>query len=214
MKTYPSIIGPNKAPHNPCYVFVKYDGQNIRCEWSRKRGWYKFGTRNRLLDEKDIVWGRSVELFKNKYGDDLERVFKTEKSFRSVDNVIVFSEFFGSKTLAGMHQPDETEWNVVLFDVNVHKKGILGPKEFLDIFGHLDVAELVFEGNMGPELIKNVREELIPLASQYEVRNEVPEGVICKGGTGHNLWMCKIKTNRYLQEIKSRYESDWIKHWE
>lgn len=26
MKSYPSIPGPSKAPHEPCIAFVKYDG--------------------------------------------------------------------------------------------------------------------------------------------------------------------------------------------
>ncbi len=216
MKQYPSIDGPTKAPRQPCYAFVKYDGSNLRAEWSKKRGWYKFGTRECMLDETDPVFGKAPDLFKNKYGDDLIKVFRTDKRFRSIDNVIVFFEFFGSKSFGGMHFPDDPAWNVVLFDVNPIRQGILGPKEFIDHFGHLEIAELVYTGNMGEELIKNVREELIPIDSKFDVRAEVPEGVICKGSvTGkHNLWMCKIKTDRYKEELRKRYQSDWIKYWE
>ena len=213
MKTYWSIDGPSKAPREFCYQFVKYDGSNIRAEWSKKRGWYKFGTRKCMIDEKDPIFGRAVPLFKQKYGDDLAKVFTSEKLFEGVQSVVVFAEFFGSKSFAGMHFPDDTAWDIVLFDVNLHKKGMLGPKEFIDHFGHLKVAELVDSGNLNEEVIEAVRKETIPLESKYEIKTEVPEGVICKGGKGHNLWMCKIKTERYKDELRKRYETDWVKIW-
>lgn len=166
-----------------------------------------------MLDPNDPIFGRAVPLFVNKYGDDLAKVFKTEKLFRGVQNVVVFGEFFGSKSIAGMHFPEDELWDVVLFDVNPHKKGILGPKSFLDHFGHLKVAELVTQCGMGQQLIEQVRKETIPLASKYDVHTEVPEGVICKGGDRHELWMCKIKTERYRDELKKRYRADWLKYW-
>lgn len=216
MKTYPHIDGPDKAPRKPCYVFVKYDGSNIRAEWSKKRGWHKFGTRTQLLDETDPIFGRAPLFFQAKYGDDLAKVFTTEKSFRSIDRFTVFFEYFGSQSFGGMHYPDDPKWDTVLFDVNPHRKGILGPKEFLDIFGHLQIAELVCQCNMGEELIQNVRKELIDINSKYDVRAEIPEGVIVKGGDGskHDLWMRKIKTERYKEELKKRYRMDWESKWE
>lgn len=214
MKEYWSIPGPSKAPKQPAYVFHKYDGSNIRCEWNKKQGWYKFGTRHVLLDPNDPIFGRAVPLFVNKYGDDLVKVFKTEKLFRGVQSVTVFAEFFGSKSFAGMHYPDDLLWDIVLFDVNPHKKGYLGPKEFVDHFGHLKVAELLMTCNMGEQLVQQVRKETIPLESAYEIKTEVPEGVVVKGGTSHKLWMAKIKTERYKAELKKRYVVDWEKFWE
>lgn len=167
-----------------------------------------------MLDEQDPIFGRAATLFKEKYGDGLEQVFKAEKSFRSIDNFTVFYEFFGSKSFGGMHFPDDTAWNVVLFDVNPLRKGILGPKDFLDIFGHLPVAELICQCGMGEELIQKVRKEEIVVESKFDVKTEVPEGVICKSGRGHDLWMCKIKTERYREELKKRYVVDWEKFWE
>jgi hypothetical protein len=186
----------------------------MRAEWSKKRGWYKFGTRKCMIDETDEIFGRSCTLFKAKYGDDLEKVFKTEKIFNGVQNVVAFFEFFGTKSFAGMHFPDEQQWDVVLFDLNLHKKGMLGPKEFLDSVGHLKVAELIFQGNLGEELIQNVRTEVLNCESKYDIKTEVPEGIVCKGDKGHNLWMAKIKTNRYKEELKKRYQNDWEKHWD
>lgn len=214
MKTYPSITGPSKVPISYCHAFVKYDGSNIRAEWSKKRSWYKYGTRTQLLDTNDKVFGKSVDLFKNKYADGLEQVFKSEKCFLGIDSVTVFFEFFGSKSFAGMHFPDDPIWDVVLFDVNPLRKGFLPAQQFLDLFGHLHVAELVYEGPMSEDFVKQVRKETISVSSKYRSKQEVPEGVICKGGTSHDFWMCKIKTERYKAELQKRYQSDWINFWE
>lgn len=216
MKHYPSIQHSAKAPHQACYAFVKYDGSNLRFEWSKKKGWHKFGTRNLLFDESSYVFGPAVPLFLQKYADDLSKVFQKEKSFRSIDRFIVFAEWFGAKSFAGAHEPDDPK-DIVLFDVNPHKKGIIGPKQFLDIFGHLPVAECIWNGNLGEELISNVRAsnfEFIDFVSKYDIKSEVPEGIICKGGDSHNLWMCKIKTQNYLEQLKKRYVQDWEKLWE
>ncbi len=218
MKEYPSIQGPSNAPRQPCYGFVKYDGSNCRAEWNKKQGWYKFGTRTQLIDHNHPIFGRAVPTFLTKYGDDLEAVFKKEKHFRGVRNVIVFFEYFGAKSFAGMHFPDDDKWNAVLFDVNPITKGFLSPKEFVDHFGHLSVAELIWQGNMGEQLIQNVRKETMPegisLESKYEIKTEIPEGIIIKGGSSHKLWMAKIKTERYKEALKQRYRMDWEKYWE
>ena len=49
MKQYPSISG--KLVNTKIYAFDKLDGSNIRGTWSKKRGFYKFGTRTQMLDE-------------------------------------------------------------------------------------------------------------------------------------------------------------------
>lgn len=213
MKSYPSILCSSKGPHLDCYVFVKYDGSNLRFEWSKKRGWYKFGTRNQLFDKTTPIFGEAIDLFFQKYGDDLENVFKRDKFFRGIDNFIVFCEWFGSKTFAGMHQKFDNK-EIVLFDVNPVKKGILGPKQFVDTFGHLHIAELLDQRKYGNQLIKDVREGIFDCSSKFNIRNEIPEGVICKGGSGHNLWMAKIKTQQYYDKLKEVYKDDWAKHWE
>lgn len=46
MITYPSLDYYFDYPEIYIYAFDKLDGSNIRFEWSRKRGFYKFGTRN------------------------------------------------------------------------------------------------------------------------------------------------------------------------
>jgi hypothetical protein len=188
------------------------DGSNLRFGWSKKKGWHKFGTRKLMIDETSSMFGPAIPLFMQKYADDLEKVFKT-KEFRSVTEVIVYCEWFGAKSFAGWHDPDDPK-DLVLFDVNPIKKGILGPKEFLDNFGHLKVAECLGLQNLNEELIDNVRNEKIDITSKYPIKTEIPEGVICKGNSGHDLWMCKIKTTRYYEVLKDRHPQDWEDLWE
>lgn len=212
MKAYPSIDGPSGGHHKPCYGFVKYDGSNLRFEWSRKRGWYKFGTRKMMIDHTHPIFGQAIPLFLQKYGDSVEQVFKNEKLFRGVQSVVVFAEWFGALSLSGAHRPWD-KFDIVLFDVSPHKKGLLGPKQFIDHFSHLPVAELVYTGNFGDALVESICKETFDFASKYDVRPEIPEGIVCKGGTGHDLWMCKVKTARYKEALKTLYEADWVKHW-
>jgi hypothetical protein len=207
MKSYPSINNSSKAPRQPCYGFVKYDGSNLRFEWSKKRGWHKFGTRNLLFDETSM-FGPAIPLFKQKYGDDLEAVFKKSKMFRGVDRVIVFAEWFGAKSFAGQHEDGDPK-DIVLFDVNPITKGMLGPKEFLDEFGHLQVAEMIYQGNLNEEIIAAVKESKYDFVSKYPIKTEVPEGMIVKGGKGHDLWMAKIKCHAYFEELRKRKPMDW-----
>ena len=216
MKSYRNIDGPSGGHKGkPCYAFVKYDGSNLRFEWSRKRGWYKFGTRKTMFDETHKIFGSSIQLFLDKYGDALPKVFQKEKMFQGVRNFVVFAEWFGAKSFSGAHKPWDKQHNIVLFDVNPMKKGLLGPKQFLDLFGHLSVAEVVYQGNFGAWLVEAVRkEEEIDIESKYEVKAEIPEGVVCKGGDGHKIWMAKIKTERYKAALKELYEADWEKYWE
>jgi len=39
------------------YSFIKYDGSNLRFCWNRKRGWYKFGSRNVMIDKNTPILG-------------------------------------------------------------------------------------------------------------------------------------------------------------
>lgn len=60
MKQYPSIDG--HIVHLPVIAFDKLDGSNIRCEWNRKKGLHKFGSRKVLLGADHTVLGESREL--------------------------------------------------------------------------------------------------------------------------------------------------------
>ena len=209
MRQYPSI--PPAVHHigQPCVAFYKLDGSNLRFEWSKKAGWNKFGTRERLFDQTDPVFGTAIEIFKQTYAEDLEQVFKKEKALRNCQSIIVFAEFVGERSFAGQHREEDTK-EVVLFDVNPHKQGILGPREFLDYFGHLKTAKVLYQGNMTPGFINEVKESKLSGLNDEKVH----EGVICKGGSGHKVWMCKIKTTAYREKLKETYADSWQQYWE
>jgi hypothetical protein len=212
MKEYPKTFGFHHALiGKPCVAFYKYDGSNLRFEYSRKqKKWYKFGTRRHLFAEGDPEYGASLPIFFKKYADGLAKVFHDTKSWRSVDHMIVFAEYFGPHSFAGRHDPqrlgveNNDPKDLVLFDVNIHRKGLLGPEEFLKYFGHLPVAEVVCQGLLTEKFFKDVRE------NKYSLN----EGVMCKGSTGHDLWMCKIKTLSYLKKLKEMYAERWNEFWE
>lgn len=201
MKLYPSIQGSSKAPRKQCIAFYKYDGSNLRSEWNKKTGWSKFGTRKRLFDESDPDFGPAIEIFHNTLAKDLENVFA--KKYRDDRNITVFMEFFGDKSFAGQHVQDDPK-KLILIDVNIYKKGFVAPREFVKNFKDVASAEVVYEGNLNEEFINDVR------IGNYKV----DEGVICKGGSGHDLWMCKIKTDAYLEKLKETFHSNWKDYWE
>ncbi len=239
MKEYHSI--PGAAAHGtpkgrPGIGFKKYDGSNLRFEWSQKKGWHLFGTRRRLFDKSDPEYGCAIDVFLNKYATGIEAVIRKDKHFRGVREVICFAEFFGPWSFGGQHDPAhpalDPRWSqgthlgphtgqndpkdVVLFDVNVHKKGLMPPRDFVNTFGHLPVAEVVYEGNLNQEFIKDVREGTRTVPGWVST---VPlfEGVIIKGLDGkppHGIWMAKIKTLAYLEELKKRFAADWESLWE
>ncbi|HEC72073.1 MAG: hypothetical protein ACTSW7_00870 [Candidatus Thorarchaeota archaeon] len=155
MKTYPEISRVIRKGLS-CYVFDKIDGSQIRAEWSRKQGFYKFGTRKRLLGEDDPLLGEARNLFMLKYEDTLAAIFRMNRW----DRAIAFCEFHGENSFAGLHEDEEH--TVTLFDVAYQKKGILSPRDYLKLFGHLDIAKLLHRGNVNAEFIATVENGTLP----------------------------------------------------
>ena len=199
MKSYPSIQFWNKGHFGQkVWGFDKLDGSQIRIEWSKKRGFYKFGSKNILIDEHSFL-AKAIPLFQNKYANDLEKIFRDTKEFRNTDSFVLFAEFFGSDTFAGLHFPEDDSLDVVIYDVSQYKKGMLTPKEFLDNFGHLHIPELVYEGNYNKQLVDDVF---------YQRGYTLTEGLVCKGVTKtkgrDQVWMVKVKTQEWLLKLKER----------
>jgi len=204
MKQYPHIEYWNKIKFgSTVWGFDKLDGSNIRCEWSKKRGFYKFGTKKQIIDENHPEFGNSVKIFMNKYNEGLSRVFVDNKNYRNIQNFVVFSEYFGEKSFAGYHETDDN-MDIVLFDVNMYKKGWVTPKDFIDDFNHLGIPRLVYHGNYNKSLIKDVKDGLF----------DVKEGLIIKGvrkTKGNDIvWMTKIKTQWWLDKIKNKFGDKYL----
>jgi len=210
MKLYPSIPGSSQAPRKPCIAFKKYDGSNIRFEWSPKQGWHKFGTRKRLFDESDEVFGPAIALFRSTLADDVLNIIKSNKHWRRTRRVTAYAEFVGPKSFAGLHdlEPDNP-MELVLFDVNIHQQGLVSPRDFVNRFvGECNAAEVVYEGNLNEDFIAAVKR------GDYNTGDGIEEGVVCKGGSGHSLWMAKIKTDAYIAKLKEVFGVGWEKYGE
>lgn len=197
MKQYPSI-GKSFPEGKFAYAFNKEDGSNLRFEWSKKRDWFKFGTRKRMFDESDPVFGNAINLFINKYGNSLVKIINDNYK---VESFIAYAEFLGPNSFAGHHDPNDVK-DVILFDVNLHKKGFISPKEFVKLFSEIHIPRLIFSGFLTKEFYQDVKNN----------KFNTPEGVICKGSEGKESWMCKIKTNEYLDKLKTKFSSDWEKY--
>ena len=203
MKEYLSIPGWVDSPKGlPCIAFYKYDGSNMRVEWSKKKGWHLFGTRNRLFDHTDPEFGAAIPIFLSKYGDAIPKVLRDEKEYQGVKECTVFAEYFSENSFAQYHDFSEPH-DVVLFDVNPFKKGIIGPRQFVKHFGHLHIPAVIYEGNFNQPFIRGVQRGDFP----------VKEGVVVKGNKSngrppHNLWMSKVKTNWWMEELRRRAAID------
>src|SRR3990167_5004182 len=180
MKEYPSI--PREFIDFQAYVFDKLDGSNVRFEWARKKGWIKFGSRHHLIDETDLQLGEVKPLFLNTLADKLEKIAVDQRW----DRIIAFAEFYGPNSIAGYHVKDDTK-TLTLFDVNVHKKGILGPREFLKVFGNTNISIPNYLGihHWTRGFVERVYQGQIPCTF---------EGVVGKAGDGHEQIRAKAKT--------------------
>jgi hypothetical protein len=195
MLQYPSIDGSKKAPlGKPCIAFYKYDGSNLRWEWSPKKGWNKFGTRRQMFDESTPIYNQAIPIFHEKIADEL--VYRVKQIDKSCQRITAFTEFFGEGSFAGSHIEDE-EKQLKLFDVFLFKKGFIAPKQFVKMFGDRDyAAEVVYEGNLNKQFIMDVRESKYPGF----------EGVIAKGDD----FMVKIKTDAYFTKLRNEFDESWI----
>lgn len=190
MLQYPSILSWRKCPiGQPCYAFVKYDGSNLRFEYSPKKGWSKYGTRHHLFDKSEQTYGPAIDIFHQTMADDILSKVQDEYG-KKVERITAFAEFYGPSSFAGVHLIDEPKI-LTLFDVFVFKKGFIPPKKFIKYWGDSSyAAKLVYEGNMTKPFIEEVRSGLVSEG----------EGVVCKGID----WNAKIKSQKWMDELRSR----------
>ncbi len=190
MKSYVSIA--HKIDRGVyVHAFDKIDGTLIKTEWTRKRGMKKFGTKAGLIDETSD-FGEAIGLIDAGFAKELDGIFRKERH----DKVTAFFEFWGPNSFAGTHadEPHKT----TLFDVAPFKRGIIGPAEFLKLFGHLDVPEVLYRGRAGAEFEEMVR--------SGELEGMTFEGVVCKGKPKGKMLMptmFKIKNRAWIERLKA-----------
>jgi len=195
MQQYPSINGINRLTPDsqPCIAFHKYDGNNIRAQWVRKSNSWRYGTRNVLLDRSTPIFGEAIPLFERTWAEPLARTMTDNKDYRGVLQSTFFLEYHGPNSFAGRHVDEDL--TLTLIDVDIYKRGMIPPREFINNFGHLPIAPVVYEGDLNQEFINEVRN------GAYGQN----EGVVCKGiRKKHLIWRVKIKTNWWLDELKRR----------
>lgn len=199
MKKYESI------PYYQNYIgldiiaFDKIDGSNLRFEWSRKRGFYKFGTRNMMIDRSHETFGFAIDLFINKYSEEIDKILRGNK-YKNFLSAVFFAELHGSKSAFGQHEFGNDVFDITIFDVDLYKKGIVGPKEFIEYFGHIGIPKVIYQGTLDQDFVSSVK------SNQFNLS----EGVIAKGtkkvkNGGNELpFSCKIKTDDWLERLKNK----------
>ena len=208
MIEYPSISQSSKAPRQSCIAFEKYDGSNIRVKYTAKKGFCLFGSRTQLIDKSHPHLGEVIDIFNNKFADTLSCLIR--KYFPNEREAIVFGEFFGPQSFAGMHVPGDTK-EFVPFDLLIGNKNrkFLLPHEFIKLFSPVvKIPRIIYEGNLADNFIDDVRSGVY----------DVVEGVVCKGthpsgAYRGNVWMAKIKTQKYLDRLFTKFGEDGIKKY-
>jgi hypothetical protein len=190
MKQYPSI--PRSFEEFDAYVFDKLDGSNLRFEWNRKKGFHKFGTRGRLMDQSDPVFGGAIAIFFETLSEPLSKIARDNRW----DALVAFAEFYGPNSFAGTHANEPHA--LALFDLDVFKKGLLGPKEYLKLVGDLAIPQAKYLGRVKwtRGYIDRVR------AGDVECTFE---GVVGKAGTVGDITMAKAKTQKWIDKVKALY---------
>lgn len=194
MLQYPSILGSARAPlGKPCIAFYKYDGSNLRWEWSKKKGWNKFGTRRQMFDYSTELYNQSIPIFMEQLADEI--VYRTKQFDKNPERITAFTEFLGPNSFAGSHDLNDPK-ELKLFDIFVFKRGFIKPKLFVELFGDMpQSADIIYEGNLNIKFIMDVRRGKYP----------VFEGVIAKG----NDFSVKIKTNQYFEKLRHKFNDKW-----
>lgn len=195
MKSYPSIPRATGTSFREFHaeVWDKIDGSQIRAEWSRKKGWFKFGSKGRLLDETDELLGPARPLFVSTLAAPLARIAKDKR----MQNLIVFMEFWGARSFAGNHEAGDPKF-LTVFDASADKRALLPSGEFRRLFeGQVNTPSFLGRFNWTRGFVERVRSGDVPGITF--------EGVVGKGPKGV---MAKAKTQAWIDKVKAVYKED------
>jgi RNA ligase len=216
---YPKIPDSLDCPLKQCVAFEKLDGTNIHWVWSvQEEKFTEFGTRRDRFHYSDAGFamfhqahpgldGLEDAFFHMSRGnhDGLsmdEWLFWTHP-YPAAKQIILFTEFHGSKSFAGAHDPKDNTKRCTLIDVQVD--GVMvPPDEFIKKFRGLYQPKIIFQGKFTGQLFMDVRN------GKYDVK----EGVVVKGVVGKQIYMAKIKTQAYLDKLKETFKDDWKEYGE
>lgn len=200
MKTYPSIPSSwgTSFREFEAHIFDKLDGSNLRFEWNRKQAkkgvehaWTKQGTRKRLFDETDPLFGPAIPLFHDTLAGPIHDIAK----YQRWESVTVFCEYWGEKSFAGWHDPQDAK-RLTVFDVCPYKIGQMDPKAFLRLFKRLDIPNYLGKVKWSRGFVQDVRDGKI-------------EGITFEGVVGKSkkeksgIIMSKAKTQAWIDKVRA-----------
>lgn len=191
MKEYHSID--SKPQHKTVYVFRKLDGSNIRVEWDKKKGFWKFGSRRHLIDETDHQLGKAVTILKKNIEPTMHEALK----LTGWKKVILFGEFFGNRSSHGYHHPED-DHDVEIFDINTDNRGLLLPGDFIKFMDKHQLPHSFIEKTKW-------NDELTRQVYRLEYPGQTFEGVVCKANeykTPGVPLMFKCKSSDWLKKLK------------
>ena len=194
MKSYPSITRFESHKHLNFvgHTFSKIDGSNLRFEWEPKRGWFRFGSRRRLLTEANETFGMAWQLFLNSLSDSIE---KKARRFKW-PGVIAFAEFWGDNSCGGFHD-DTDKKRLRLIDISVYKRGLMEPSEFVKQFDSEFELGYLGEKTWDETFVDAVRDSKLPGMSL--------EGVVGKVGTGAKRKSLKLKSKAWNEKVVRKF---------
>lgn len=194
MKPYPSIktYRADRYLGFVGHTFAKLDGSNLRFQWDTKLGWYRFGSRRRLIDESHSEFGSAMKMFLADFAEPFEKL-ATENSWKGA---VVFCEFWGVQSFAGEHEPDDHKF-LTPIDVAVYKKGLLSADEFVRNFDDLFDLRYLGEQTWDNNFVQSVRDSSLP--------DMAFEGVIGKNGHGHKRLAIKLKSDAWIAKVLNKY---------
>jgi len=205
---YQKIPDTHNCPLKKCIAFEKYDGTNIHWVAQPEWGWVDYGTRrdrfpfNNGGDQKFEEAHPELSGVSRLWDPDSKLEHYLRGNYSSAQEIVVFTEYFGPNSFAGMHKPGD-KMQLVIFDVQIDGN-LLQPEEFITAFKGFNIAQVVFKGKYSGQLFVDVRK------GKYGVK----EGVVVKGVADGNIYMAKIKTNEYLERLKSKFGDSWQEYWE
>lgn len=207
---YPKIPDTLNCPLKQCIAFEKYDGANIHWTFMPREGWQEYGVRRDRYNLNTFGVGAFEEAHPELVGvhklwdqdSKLEELLDSNPKYNTSKEIIIFTEYVGPNSFAGQHKPNDL-MQLVIFDIQVDGK-MLPPEQFIEDFKEFNIAKVIYKGKFTGQLFVDVRNGKYP----------VNEGVVVKGMVEDKIYMAKIKTNKYLEKLKTEFKDNWKEYWE
>lgn len=191
MKQYHSLVPGSQSREFTAHVFDKKDGQNFRVEYTKKRGFFKFGARHTMIDHTHEQMGKAVVILREQYAETLTKIMVDNK----IDKAVMFAEYWGPNSFCGIHKEGD-QMDLCFFDLSP-MGGCIAPAEFRKMFED-KVPTPRFLG------VFNWTKGFVARVRAGEIVDNDSEGVVGKENC-HLPYMAKAKTSGWLDRVKANY---------